>query len=86
MKKALVIALVVLAGALGFKAGQSDVINNQIITNDLGQSGMYQSEYKGKQYTYWYETESQEVMNEINNQINTACGSDPYCRQAYIDC
>ena len=25
---------------------------------------------KGKQYTYWYETESQEVMNEINNQIN----------------
>ena len=47
---------------------------------------MYQSEYKGKQYTYWYETESQEVMNEINNQINTACGSDPYCRKAYIDC
>lgn len=86
MKKSLIIVALVLTGFIGFKAGQNDVLNNQIITNDIGQSGMYQSTYKGKQYSYWFENESDEVMNEINNQINSACGIDPYCRQAYIDC
>lgn len=39
----------------GFKDGQKDVLDSQIITSKDKQEGNFISEYKGNTYFYWYE-------------------------------
>ena len=55
MRKVIIAFLIVLAFILGFKAGQNDVIEKQVITNQEHQKGFYEAEYKGQLYSYWYE-------------------------------
>lgn len=68
--------MIPVAFIIGVLSGQEDVIKNQVITNN---KGYYESEYNGKTYHY-----RNQVMNEINNQIDLACGQDPYCRDLFI--
>ena len=56
MKKALVITLIIVSAALGFKAGQDEQV------------------------------ESNEVIEEINYQLDVACGADQYCRDVFVNC
>lgn len=76
--------MIPIAFLVGVLSGQWDVIHNQVITNDTYKQGAYTSEYNGKTYNYYYENENSNVMNEINYQIDTACGSDVYCRDLYV--
>ena len=32
------------------------------------------------------QTESNEVIEEINYQLDVACGADEYCRDVFVDC
>lgn len=51
-----IISLLVLgAFALGVKAGERKVIDDQVISNEDSQEGFYYSEYNGNKYSYWYE-------------------------------
>lgn len=88
MKKSHALLLAAAAGligmASGFKAGQQDVITNQIITSESQEEGFYQSEYNGNQYKYWYE-EKKSIMDHIEQDIQTACGQDPYCSDLYVE-
>lgn len=82
----LLVLLLPIAFLIGVSSGQYDVINNQIVTNDTYKSGSYQVEYNGHKYYYYYQTSNDNVINTINNDIDVACGSDPYCRDVFKDC
>lgn len=63
MKKAIItiLASLGLAGALygayqvGMKAGENNVIKEQLIYDEQGKEGFYYSSYKGQINKYWYE-------------------------------
>ncbi len=40
---------------VGYKQGQKDVIDNQVIYDEDGSKGFYYSEYDGQLYRYWFE-------------------------------
>lgn len=51
-----IIGLLILgAFMLGVKIGEKRMIDNQIITNENNEHGFYYSDYKGKEYSYYYE-------------------------------
>ena len=80
------VLLLPIAFLVGVLSGQYDVINNQVITNDTYKSGNYQSSYNGRTYYYYYQTSNDKVMDQINYDIDLACGSDPYCRDVFVEC
>lgn len=63
MRKAINTFLIVLVFALGFKAGQNDIIEKQIITNQEHQKGFYEANYKEQLYSYWYERGEKSVSS-----------------------
>ena len=80
------VLLLPIAFLVGVFSGQYDVINNQIITSDTYKSGNYQASYNGRTYYYYYQTYNDKVMDQINYDIDLACGSDPYCRDVFVEC
>lgn len=82
----LLVLLLPIVFMIGVLSGQYDVINNQIVTNDTYKSGGYQVEYNGKTYYYYYQTSNNNIMDAINYDIDSACGSDYYCRDVFTDC
>lgn len=55
IKVLVVIGLALVAYIIGMKIGEMNVINNQIVANESKTQGMYEVEYKGTTYYYWYE-------------------------------
>lgn len=33
-----------------------------------------------------YTTTNNDIMDSIEHELDNACGSDPYCRDVFIDC
>lgn len=51
----MVVASILIVYQIGYDKGTSDVIDNQIITNQSHDEGTYVSKYNQQEYTYWYE-------------------------------
>lgn len=73
------------AFVIGVQSGKEDVLNNQIITNENYESGMYTSVYDGKSYSYWYESTLDDYAETHDDYVVVYNSKGELCYKGYTD-
>lgn len=85
LKGTMVVLGIMGAFAVGVQSGKEDVLNNQIIRNDIYESGMYVSNYNGRDYSYWYESTLDDYAETHDDYVVVYNLKGKLCYEGFTD-
>lgn len=85
LKGTMVVLGIMGAFSVGVQSGKEDVLNNQIIRNDIYESGMYVSNYNGSDYTYWYESSLDDYAETHDDYVVVYNTKGELCYKGFTD-